>query len=129
MNLKRIQTWKRKRREKKTRHRDSILWTKCLTLPQDYWGLDVNMSQESVYIAIFIANVKINTSGSCSILIHSKPSDFQKTVNFLNLLLGKFLNFKTTNPWQKLWTCWICLYYFKRMDTFFLESLIIGYTK
>jgi hypothetical protein len=46
--------------------------------------------------AIFITKVEINTTGSCTIFKHNKHSNFHSSVNIWRMILGIFLNCKTT---------------------------------
>jgi hypothetical protein len=70
---------KKKEKKKSVRWHDlnpQPLDKKSVTLPQDFRDLNVNESQESFFTAIFITNVKIRTSGCCSIFRHNKHYDF-----------------------------------------------------
>jgi hypothetical protein len=48
------------------------------------------------HIAIFITKVEISIPTQCIIFRHNRHSNFYETVNIRRLILGKFLNYKTT---------------------------------
>jgi hypothetical protein len=64
--------------------------------------------------AIFITKVELSTIGNCTIFRHNKHFNFYRSLNIWRVILGNFLNYKTTEPWQKPRTYWIRkVYHFK----------------
>jgi hypothetical protein len=74
------------------------------------------MSPYNAYICDLHCKSRISTTGNCTILRHNQHLNFYRSVNIWRVILGNFLNYKTTEPWQKLWTYWIRkIYHFKTL--------------
>jgi hypothetical protein len=90
-----------------TRTRDLLLKSLALCLVSIAGKHTFSCNIMPIY-AIFITKVKVTTTGNCTIFRHNIHSNFYTSVNIWMVILGNFLNYRTTEPWQKPRTYWIC---------------------